>query len=102
MSTRATFGVLHPCFTGRMTRCSIGRIRAVEPTRGSDCEAAFAVHFAEDDQPDPQITVDYARGGGGQFASQQHVRSVVATDLDGGNVLRRIVVDRNREPHPRG
>lgn len=84
-----------------MTRWSIGRVRSVAPTPGSDCEAAFALHFQEDDQPDPQITIEYASGGGGKYASAAHAKAAAASYLDDERPPRRLLVDRAGNVHQR-
>ena len=79
---------------------NIDRILQVPPTPGSDNEAAYAVHFNAG--PDPDVTVEYAAGGGGRHASEQHARSVVQAYLDRDEAPpRRIIVDRdgNARPH---
>lgn len=78
----------------------INRIRSVPPTSGTDADAAMAVHL--DDGPEPHVTIDYARGGGGRHASQSHARRIVQPYLDRAETPpRRIVVDREGNPHPR-
>jgi hypothetical protein len=84
-----------------MARWSIGRVRSVPPAPGSDCEAAFALHFQEDDQPDPQITVEYASGGGGRYASPAHARATAAPYLDDEIPPRRLIVNREGNTHRR-
>jgi hypothetical protein len=68
---------------------------------GSDCEVAFALHFREDDQPDPQITVEYASGGSGKYASLAHARKVAEPYLDDEIPPRRLLVDRAGNVHRR-
>jgi hypothetical protein len=83
-----------------MTRWTVARIRAVPAVPGSNRDAAFAIHFAEDDQPEPQMTVEYARGGTRRWASTVHARAMVKPYLDLEHPPRRIVVDRDGNPHP--
>ena len=80
-----------------MPRWSVGRVRSVAPSQGSDAEKAYAIHFAESDQPEPQITVEYASGGGGKYASHAHARKAVEPFLDLATPPRRVVVGRNGE-----
>jgi hypothetical protein len=82
-----------------MTRWTIGRIRSVPPTPGSDCDAAFAIHFSEDDQPEPQITIEYAAPS--RHASARHARKVVSSYLDDEQPPRRLVVNREGNARPR-
>ena len=84
-----------------MPRWSIGRVRRVTPSPGTDAEAAYAVHFAEDDQPEPQITLLYASGGGGRFASTAHARKAVQPYLDRERPPRWLIVGRYGEISPR-
>jgi hypothetical protein len=68
---------------------------------GSDCDAAFAIYFAENDQPEPQMIVEYASGGGWRYATQAHARRVATSYLDEETPPRRLIVDRdgNVRPH---
>ena len=84
-----------------MARWSIGRVRTVEPAPGTDCEAAYALDFAEDDQPEPNITVEYAAGGGRRYASPAHARAAAKPYLDDERPPRRLVVDREGNARPR-
>jgi hypothetical protein len=83
-----------------VTRWTIARIRSVPAAPGSDREAVFAIHFAEDDQPEPQMTVEYARGATHHWASVVHARAMAKPYLDLERPPRRIVVDRNGDPIP--
>jgi serine/threonine protein kinase len=80
---------------------TIGRVRSISPTPGSDCEAAYAIHFKEDDQPEPQMVVEYAAGGGGRLANARHARAASAPYLSQENPPKRLVVDRAGEVHVR-
>jgi hypothetical protein len=75
-----------------VSRWTIGRVRAVPPQAGSDRDAAFAIHFAEDDQPEPQMTVEYAAPS--SVASAAHAREAVGPYLDDDEPPRRLVVSR--------
>jgi hypothetical protein len=77
-----------------MSRWSIGRVREVPPTPGSDCTIAFALHFREDEQPEPQIVVEYAEGAEG-YASMDHARRLAARYLNEAVPPSRLVVDRD-------
>jgi len=78
-----------------VSRWHIGRVRSVPPTPGSDCDTAYALHFREDDQPEPQITVEYVSGGGGKYASPAHARKVAEPYLNDEIPQRRLIVDRD-------
>jgi hypothetical protein len=67
---------------------------------GSDCDAAFAIHFAENDQREPQVIVEYAGGGGWRYATQAHARRVVTPYLDDESPPRRLIVDRDGNVRP--
>ena len=84
-----------------MARWTIGRVRQVPPTPGMDCETAFAVHFKEDDRPEPQITVEYSGSGGWRFASATNARAAVTPYLDDEKPPRRLVVDSDGKTWPR-
>jgi hypothetical protein len=77
-----------------MARWSIGRVREVPPTPGSGCTIAFALHFRENDQPEPQVVVEYAEGAEG-YASMDHARGLAARYLSDAVPPRRLVVDRD-------
>jgi hypothetical protein len=78
----------------------INRIRSVPPTPGTDCDAAFAIHF--DDGPEPNMLVEYAAGAGQRFASESHARTVVATFyLEDDEPPRRLLVDMQGNVQPR-
>jgi hypothetical protein len=79
---------------------AINRIRKVEPTPGTDAEAAYAVHL--DEGPEPHVLIEYAAGGGGKHASEGHARTLVQDYLGRGeSPPSRIGVDRdgNASPH---
>lgn len=78
----------------------IGRARRVPPKPGTDCGAAIALHLREDDRPEPQIVVEYARGAE-RFASATHARRVAARYLNGTAWPLRLVVDREGNVRPR-
>jgi hypothetical protein len=59
------------------------------------CEAAFAIYFVGNDQSVPQMTVEYASGGGGRYATQAHARRVVEPYLDNEKPPRELIVDRD-------
>jgi hypothetical protein len=82
-----------------MARWSIGRVRSVPPTAGSDCDAAFAIHFREDDQPEPQMIVEYAAPS--RHASVSHARNTATPYLDDEQPPRRLIVDREGNARPR-
>jgi hypothetical protein len=80
---------------------TINRIRSVPPTPGTDAEAAYAVHL--DEGAEPQTLIEYAAGGGGRYASEEHARRLVQEYLDRGEAPpRRIGIDPNGNPHPHG
>jgi hypothetical protein len=83
-----------------VARWSIGRVREVPPAPGSDCTIAFALHFREDDQPEPQIVVEYAEGAEG-YASMDHARGLASRYLDHAVPPRRLLVDRDGIVEPR-
>jgi hypothetical protein len=88
-------GVADGSFRGLLrlvSRWSIGRVRSVPPQPGSDRDAAFAIHFAEDDQSEPQMTVEYAKPS--KHASATHAREAVRPYLDDESPPRRLIVDR--------
>jgi hypothetical protein len=82
-----------------VARWSIGRVRSVPPEPGSDCDAAFALHFREDDRPEPQITVEYATGS--PYASAYHARDAARPYLDEQLPPRRLLIDRDGNVRPR-
>ena len=84
-----------------MARWSVGRVRGVAPSQGTDADKAYAIHFAESDEPVPQITVEYASGGGGKYASHAHARKAVEPYLDMESPPRWLVVGRAGEISPR-
>ena len=84
-----------------MARWSIGRVRTVAPAPDSDCYAAYALHFAENDQPEPNITIEYAAGGSRRYGSPAHARAAAEAYLDDEQPPRRLVVDREGKARPR-
>ena len=84
-----------------VARWSVGRVRSVAPFQGTDADKAYAIHFAESDHAEPQITVEYASGGGGKYASHAHARKAVEPYLDLESPPRRLVVSRHGEISPR-
>jgi len=82
-----------------MARWSVGRVRRVPPISGSDREDASAIHFSERDLAEPNMTVEYAAGGGGRHASA-HARSAVTPCLDDEDPPRRLIVDRDGNVRP--
>lgn len=82
-----------------VSRWTVGRVRSVPPKAGSDCDAAFAIHFAEDDQPEPQMTVEYAEPS--HLASAQHAEAAAGPFLDDENPPRRLIVSRAGDVRPR-
>lgn len=72
----------------------------VPPTPGSDRSIAFALHFREDDRPEPQIVVEYEVGAEG-YASASHARGLAARYLNDAVPPRRLVVDRDGIVSPR-
>lgn len=83
------------------TRWTIGRVRSIRQAPGSDCEAAYAIHFKEDDRADPQMVVEYASGGGGRYASATHARRAVDPFLGDKAPPKRLLVDRDGNARPR-
>jgi hypothetical protein len=80
-----------------VARWSIGRVQEVRPTHSSKAYAAFEVYFAEDDQAEPQITVEYAIAFDTRhkrWASEEHAREAVEPYLDEPTPPRYLVVDR--------
>ena len=78
-----------------VSRWTIVRVRPVSPQAGSDRDTAFAIHFAEDDQPEPQMTVEYAAPS--SLASTLHAREAAGPYLDDDEPPRRLIVSREGE-----
>jgi hypothetical protein len=88
-----------------VARWSVSRVQEIRPSRGSNAYAAYAIYFAEDDQPEPRVTVEYAIGISShrRLASPEHARDAVEPFLDEPILPRRLLVDRDgnvsvREP----
>jgi hypothetical protein len=93
--TSAT-GLPASCFTGGVARWSIRRVQEVRPTHLSKAYAVFEVYFAEDDQAEPQMTVEYAIAFDThhkRWASEEHARAAVEPYLDEPTPPRRLIVD---------